>query len=183
MKSPIQKPTFKIALCAIIAALAVMLMLITSLIPVGTYALPCFAGVLLIAIVIEYGAKWALGVYAVVSVLSFFVAGDKEAVLYFAMLFGYYPVLKAFIEGKLKSKLVQYVLKFALFNAAAVGSFFIATKLMAVPAEEFTFFGIYMPLVFLAFGNLFFLLYDFAITTFVMFYVRKIREKLMHIFK
>ena len=100
MKSPIQKPTFKIALCAIIAALAVMLMLITSLIPVGTYALPCFAGALLIAIVIEYGAKWALGVYAVVSVLSFFVAGDKEAVLYFAMLFGYYPVLKAFIEGK-----------------------------------------------------------------------------------
>ena len=165
MKSPIQKPTFKIALCAIIAALAVMLMLITSLIPVGTYALPCFAGVLLIAIVIEYGAKWALGVYAVVSVLSFFVAGDKEAVLYFAMLFGYYPVLKAFIEGKLKSKLVQYVLKFALFNAAAVGSFFIATKL------------------FLAFGNLFFLLYDFALTTFVMFYVRKIREKLLHIFK
>ncbi len=161
MKSPIQKPTFKIALCAIIAALAV----------------------LLIAIVIEYGAKWALGVYAVVSVLSFFVAGDKEAVLYFAMLFGYYPVLKAFIEGKLKSKLVQYVLKFALFNAAAVGSFFIATKLMAVPAEEFTLFGIYMPLVFLAFGNLFFLLYDFALTTFVVFYVRKIREKLLHIFK
>ena len=38
MKSPIQKPTFKIALCAIIAALAVMLMLITSLIPVGTFA-------------------------------------------------------------------------------------------------------------------------------------------------
>lgn len=99
------------------------------------------------------------------------------------MLFGYYPVLKAFIEGKLKSKLVQYVLKFALFNAAAVGSFFIATKLMAVPAEEFTLFGIYMPLVFLAFGNLFFLLYDFALTTFVVFYVRKIREKLLHIFK
>ena len=40
-----------------------------------------------------------------------------------------------------------------------------------------------MPLVFLAFGNLFFLLYDFALTTFVVFYVRKIREKLLHIFK
>lgn len=78
MKSPIQKPTFKIALCAIIAALAVMLMLITSLIPVGTYALPCFAGALLIAIVIEYGAKWALGVYAVVSVLSFLLRATKR---------------------------------------------------------------------------------------------------------
>lgn len=175
MKSPIQKPTFKIALCAIIAALAVMLMLITSLIPVGTYALPCFAGALLIAIVIEYGAKWALGVYAVVSVLSFFVAGDKEAVLYFAMLFGYYPVLKAFIEGKLKSKLVQYVLKFALFNAAAVGSFFIATLLLAVPAEEFTLFGVYVPYVFLLIGNVFFWLYDRSIGVFVQFYVQRLR--------
>ena len=183
MKSPIQKPTFKIALCAIIAALAAALMLMTSLIPVGTCALPCFAGAFLIAIVVEYGAKWALGVYAVVSVLSFFIAGDREAVLYFALFFGYYPVLKAFIEGRLKSRLIQYVFKFAVFNAAAVGSFFIATKLLAVPAEEFTLFGIYMPLVFLAFGNLFFLLYDFALTSFVMIYVRKIREKLLHIFK
>lgn len=183
MKSPIKKPTFKIALCAIIAALAVVLMLITSLVPVGTYALPCFAGALLIAIVIEYGAKWALGVYASVSVLSFFVAGDKEAVLYFAMLFGYYPVLKSFIEGKLKSRAVQYIFKFAVFNAAAVGSFFIATKLLSIPAEEFKLFGVYVPLVFLALGNIFFLLYDLALTSFVVLYVRKIREKLLHSFK
>ena len=170
MKSPVTKPTFKLAFCAIIAALAVVLMLITSIVPVGTYALPCFAGGLLVAVVVEYGAKWALGVYAVVSVLSFFIAGDKEAVLYFAVLFGYYPVLKAFFESKVKSRILQYIFKFAV-------------KLLAVPAEEFTLFGIYMPLAFLAFGNLFFLLYDFALTSFVMLYVRKIREKLLRSFK
>ena len=32
-------------------------------------------------------------------------------------------------------------------------------------------------------GNLFFLLYDFALTSFVMLYVRKIREKLLRSFK
>ena len=183
MKSPVTKPTFKLAFCAIIAALAVVLMLITSIVPVGTYALPCFAGGLLVAVVVEYGAKWALGVYAVVSVLSFFIAGDKEAVLYFAVLFGYYPVLKAFFESKVKSRILQYIFKFAVFNAAAVGSFFIAVKLLAVPAEEFTLFGIYMPLAFLAFGHLFFLLYDFALTSFVMLYVRKIRAQLLRSFK
>ena len=178
MKSPVTKPTFKLAFCAIIAALAVVLMLITSIVPVGTYALPCFAGGLLVAVVVEYGAKWALGVYASVSVLSFFVAGDKEAVLYFAMLFGYYPVLKSFIEGKLKSRAVQYIFKFAVFNAAAVGSFFIATKLLSIPAEEFKLFGVYVPLVFLAIGNLFFLFYDFAITVYVAVYVKNLRDKL-----
>jgi len=183
MKSSMQKPTFRIALCAIVAALAVVLMLVTSLIPVGTYALPCFAGALLVAIVLEYGVKWALGVYAVVSVLSFFIAGDKEAVLYFAMFFGYYPVLKAFFERTIQSKILQYVLKYTVFNAAAVGSFFVATLLLSVPADAFTVFGVYIPFAFLAFGNVFFLLYDFALTSFVVLYGRKIREKLMHSFR
>lgn len=183
MKSPLQKPTFKIALCSVIAALSVVLMLLTSFIPVGTYALPCLAGALLIAVVVEYGAKWALGVYAVVSVLSFFIAGDKEAVLYFAMFFGYYPVLKALIERKIRRKPVQFIIKFAVFNAAAFASFYIATLLLAIPSEEFTLFGVYMPLAFLAAGNVFFLLYDMALSSFVIFYVRKIRDKLGHGFK
>ena len=60
MKNGLQKPTFRIAFCGISAALGVVLMMITSLIPVGTYALPCFAGILLLAVLIEYGAKWCV---------------------------------------------------------------------------------------------------------------------------
>lgn len=178
-----QKPAFRLAFCAAVAALETVLMLLTGLVRVGTYAVPCLAGMLTVAVVLEYGCKWAFGVYGVAAVLSFFVSGDKEAVVLFALLFGYYPILKNILERHISQKVILWIVKYALFNAAAVGSFFIATKLMAVPAEEFTLFGIYMPLVFLAFGNLFFLLYDFALTTFVVFYVRKIREKLLHIFK
>ena len=178
MKSPVKKPAFRLAFCGIMAALGVVLMLITSLIPVGTYAFPMIAGALLVPIVIEFGVRWALGVYAVVALLSFFIAGDKEAVLYVIMLFGYYPVLKNLIESKIKSRPVGYIIKLAVFNAAATGAFFIASFLLAIPPEEYTLFGIYMPAAFLLFGNLLFILYDFALNSFIVLYVRRLRDKL-----
>ncbi len=178
MKSGIQKSTFRLVFCAVIAALEVVLMLITGIVPVGTYALPCFAGGLTLMIVIEYGWKWALGVFGVAALLSALFAADKEAVLYFIAIFGYYPILKNPIERFIKNKIVQYAVKLAVFNAAAVSSFFIATTLLSVKAEEFNIFGINMPLVFLLFGNMFFLLYDFALTAFVGLYVRNLRSKL-----
>lgn len=174
----IKKSTFRIAFCGVLAALSLVLMLLTSLIPIGTFAFPCFAGMLTAAIVIEYGGRWAIGVYAVVSVLAAFFAGDKEAVLYFIALFGYYPVLKGIIEGKIKNKLVQYLLKFSVFNAAAVGSFFAATFLLSIPAEEFEIFGLYLPWVFLIAGNLFFVLYDYAVSVLVTQYIHRLRNKL-----
>ena len=79
-----KKDTFRVALCGVISAFAFMLMLLTNLIPVGTYALPCIAGILLTAVVVEFGWKWALAAFAAVSLLSVFFAGDKEAVAYFA---------------------------------------------------------------------------------------------------
>ncbi len=177
MKNGVKNSTFRVAFCGIIAALGLVLMLLTSLFPVGTYAFPCFAGIFIAAVVIEYGWKWGLGVYAVVAVLSLFLAGDKEAVLYFIALFGYYPILKAVFEKNIKNKIILYVLKFAVFNIAAIASFFAAAFLLSISPEEYTLFGVYMPLAFLAFGNVFFLIYDFAVTVFVGQYVVRLRSK------
>lgn len=183
MKYMNKKPAFKLAFCAVIAALEVVLMMITGIVPFGTYAFPCFAGALTLAVVIEYGWKWALGVFGVSAVLSALFVADKEAALYFIALFGYYPILKNPIERFIKNKVVQYIIKLAVFNAAAVASFFIATMLLSVKAEEFTLFGVYIPAVFLAIGNLFFLLYDFALTVFVGTYVKRLRQNLFGRFK
>ena len=177
MKNSVKNSTFRVAFCGIIAALALVLMLLTSLVPIGTYAFPCFAGIFIAAVVIEYGWKWGLGVYAVVSVLSLFLAGDKEAVLYFIALFGYYPILKAVFEKYIKNKVILYIVKLAVFNAAAIASFFAAAFLLSISPEEYTLFGVYMPLAFLAFGNVFFLVYDFAVTVFVGQYVVRLRSK------
>ena len=177
-KSSVNKKTFKIAYCAIIAAISTVLMIITSFIPIGTYALPIFAGAIFVSVVVEYDCKWAFAVYVVVSVLSAFLATDKEAVVFFIALFGYYPILKNIFENRIKNKVLVWVLKFAVFNAAAIAAFFFTTFVLGISAEEYTVFGMYVPYIFLILGNIIFLFYDKAITIMVVFYVKKISPKI-----
>lgn len=178
MKKSVNNSTLKIALCSIISALATALLLLTSVIPFGTFAVPCMAGIFMIAIVIEYGYKWAFGVFAVISLLSLFLAGDKESVLFFIAIFGHYPIVKGIIESKIKIKPVNYAVKLIIFNIGAIVAFFAGTFLLSIPAEEYTLFGIYMPWVFLIIANGFFILYDIAVTGLVGYYVCNLRNKI-----
>lgn len=149
-----------------------MTMFLTGLISIGTYALPAFSGILLIVIVIELGAGWAWPVYIASSVLSLLIAGDKEAAMLFVVFFGYYPILKAYLE-KIRHKIVSWLLKFSVFNAAMVLAFFLSIRLLGVPEDSFTVFGIYLPWVFLLAGNLVFAVYDYAISTLVVLYFQR----------
>ena len=137
MKKDVKNPTLRIALCSIISALSVVLLLLTAVIPFGTFAVPCMAGLCVIAIVIEYGSKWAFGVFAVVSLLSLFLAGDKESVLFFIALFGHYPIIKGLIESKIKSRVVQYIFKLIVFNVGAIAAFFACTFLLSMISSHF----------------------------------------------
>lgn len=170
------KNTFKTAFAGVIAALCVVIMFLTGVIPVGTFAFPALAGILLTVMVVEFGYKWAFAVYACVSVLSFLFAADKEAALYFTAFLGFYPIVKSLIE-KLKSRALQFVLKFALFNVCMVIAFYVSVFILGIPKESFEIFGVYLPLVFLAVGNVFFVLYDYCITVIAIQYINRMRDK------
>jgi len=164
--------TIRLAFCGIITAFCTMMMFLTGLISIGTYALPAFSGILLIVVVIELGAGWAWPVYIASSILSLLIAGDKEAAMLFVVFFGYYPILKAYIE-RIRHKFVSYLLKFSVFNAAMVLAFFLSIRLLGVPEDSFTVFGIYLPWAFLIAGNLVFAVYDYAISTLVVLYFQR----------
>ena len=166
----------KIALGGLLTALGVVLMFLTGLIPIGTYALPAIAGVLLIVAVIEIGAKWAWMIYAEVALLSLLFAADKEAALLFVLFFGYYPVLKSFLE-RISNKVLSWISKFAVFNVAVVACFFLAVNFLQLPEDSFTVFGIYLPWVFLILGNAVFLIYDIALSGLVATYVEKLHHR------
>lgn len=171
------KNTVKIALSGLLCAVALSLMLITTIFPFGTYALPCFAGMLMVIIVIECGAKWAYTAYSVVGLLSLLLVSDKEAAIYFVAFFGFYPIIKSSLE-RLKSARFQYVLKFAIFNVCVILAFFVAKTILMIPNEEFTIFGFYVPWVFLIIGNIMFVFYDKCVTIEVQTYLFKFRNKL-----
>ncbi len=171
------KTSYKVSLGGVVGALSIVLMLLTSLIPFGTYAFPAFAGMMLVCVVIELGYSWAFIVYTVVSVLSFVFLTDKEAALYYVVFLGFYPILKGLIE-KLRYKTLQYVLKFSVFNACMVLAFYISISLLSIPKESFNLFGVSLPWVFLLLGNVVFIVYDYCISKVVTVYILKIHKLL-----
>jgi hypothetical protein len=164
--------SFRLAFCGIATALCTLLMFLTGIISIGTYAFPALAGVLLIAVVIEFGKTWAWLVYAAGSMLSLFLAGDKEAVVLFIFFLGYYPILKSQIE-KIHNRVAAYILKFSVFNVSMVACFFLSIKLLSVPEDSFTVAGIYLPWVFLLIGNIIFAVYDYALSLLVVSYFQR----------
>lgn len=161
----------------VVAALCLVLMLLTSVIPFGTYAFPAFAGILLVLLVFNLGYPYAFAVYIITAVLSFLLVADKEAALLFAVFLGYYPIVKGLIE-RLKSKVWQYVIKFLLFNATMIGAFYVGTSLLSIPKESFNIFGVYLPWLFLIIGNGVFIIYDLCITRLVTIYLIKWHNRL-----
>lgn len=169
------KKTFVVAFGGIICALSIILLFLSDLLSVGVYAFPIFAGVLLSAVVIEGGYVWAFSVYGCVSLLSFFLVQNKEAVLYYIAFFGFYPVLKGLVE-KIKPKFLQFLLKYLIFNACMIGAFFAGIYLLSIPKESFNIMGVYLPYVFLIIGNIVFIVYDYMVSVLITRYVFKWRK-------
>lgn len=171
----------KTAVCAMVAALSVVVMMLT-VIPVMTYTAPAFAGLLLIIIVIEIDKKWACGVYVAVSALGLLIAADKEAAVMYVVFFGYYPIIKAILESKFP-RWLETVIKFIIFNASMVSCYFVLIKVFGMPMDDMNELGKYGPLILLAMGNVVFVLYDFALTKLVIVYQMKWQDKFRRLFK
>lgn len=174
--------SFKISLCAMVTALSTVVMMLTGLITIGSYALPAIAGIFMVIIVIEINKKWAFATYISTSMLSVFLASDKEAVIIFILFFGYYPILKALIE-RLKNKVIIWILKFLVFNVSAITYYIAALKILMLPDDSFTIFGVSLPLFFLMLGNIVFLLYDYTLSLLVKAYIFRVHPKLRKIVK
>ncbi|MDR0531912.1 MAG: hypothetical protein LBG83_07610 [Oscillospiraceae bacterium] len=172
----------RLALCGVFAGLTLALMWIGSFVPSMEYALPAIAGLPALLLVLEAGRPWALAVYAAAAALCLLLLPEKSAALFYAAFFGYYPVLKSFLEEKLPPWL-EWPLKFAVFNATAIFAYWLGTKLFGVALDDFgETFGKYAKGILLAMANLSFWLYDYMIlSSFITLYRRRWRKKLRHI--
>ena len=155
----------QVAVGGMASGLCLLLMFMTGMVPFSEYAFPAFAGIILIAVVEELGIKTAFIVYGAVSLLSLLVVPVKEAALLFVFFFGYYPVVKGRMEEKLRPKLLCYLAKLLLFNVMIVLAYVVVVNVLGIPdiLEEFGSFGRYSALVLLAFGNIFFVVYDYTV--------------------
>ncbi len=170
----------QVALGGVATGLCLLLMFLTTMIPFAEYALPAFAGIVLIAVVVENGTKNAIVVYAAVSLLSLILVPRPEVACLFVFFFGYYPILQ-FRLDEMKPKVLQYMIKFIIFNIAVVAAYLVVINLFGITEimDEFGDFGKYSALILLALGNVFFAVYDFTVSNLRYVYIHVFRIKFL----
>lgn len=156
-----RSPAGVIALGGVLAALAVVIMSMGTLIPVATYVCPMISAVLLQVVLKTCGKRIAWAWYGAVAILSLLLAPDKEAAAVFVAL-GYYPILKPRLD-RLKGK---WLWKGLLFNSVILAMYWLLLHLFGMDqlAAEFAEMGTVMTAVMLVLGNVTFFLLDRLLT-------------------
>ena len=166
------------ALCAVLAALGVVLLLLGSLIESLDLSAAMLASLLITVAVIEGGGYWPWLTYAVVALISLLLLPNKFAAVAF-ILSGYYPIVKEKLE-RIRSRTVVWIIKLVSFNLSLVvflvmiRFFFTAIDISILPGTDSTL----NHILTFGLGNLIFILYDLLLTRIVSLYLVKIRNKI-----
>lgn len=143
--------TGKVALGGLMAALAVVIMCIGTLIPLATFVCPMLCMGLMCVVFQTVGTKLAWAWYAAVSILCALLAPDKEAAAVFVFL-GYYPIIKPWLDlrrGALLWKLL-------LFNGAILAMYGVLIYVIGLDqiSEDYEGLSHVMTVITLILGNI-----------------------------
>ena len=123
----------QMALCGLLTALAVVLMVLASAIGIGTFAGPLLAMIALLPLLEEYGSHTALAAYAAAAILGLLIAPELELSLVYAA-FGWYPILRPKLN-RLKSRPVRLLIKIALSAAVILLLYGVLLNLLGMTAD------------------------------------------------
>ena len=171
----------KLAFCGVTTALAVLFLLFTTL-PIATVATAALAALVTIPTVVELGKRAGLLQYAAVGLLALLLVPAVEGKGLYIAFFGYYTVLKAWLEEQPWHRAMEWGIKLFVFNAATVAAYWVMLTFVGLPKDCFTIGGVSLPWVFLLAGNGVFLLYDRAVTGLVSRYIRQWQHPLRRLF-
>lgn len=157
--SNFQRQSRKIALCGMMTALSAAVLSGGSLIPMATFACPMLAMLCLLPILHDWGAKYALMVYAASAVLALILCADKELALFYAFL-GWYPALRPKLAPLPRP--IRIILKCAIFTLAMTVMYLLIIFLFQMKAvvEEFAGYSAFMLALLVVLGNVSFLMLD-----------------------
>ena len=150
-----------IALAGGLAAVALVIQLLASLIPSGWTAMAAVAGLAVAVAVSAAGYMAGILCYVVSGVLSLLLLPAKHVVILFVCLFGIYPLVKSLLE-RLKVRAAEYLLKLVFFNLVFSLLYLLAYQIFFQSAAEAWSYPVpFLPILFVA-GNVIFLIYDYA---------------------
>lgn len=150
------KQSKRMAMCGMMAALSVVLMVIGGALGLGMYVSPLLAGLCLIPIGNAYGRKYQIILWLAVSVLSLILVPNIEESLMYLCLFGCYPILRP--QFQKLPKVLRFIVKL-LFFTIVFTALQLLIVLVLVPEAMGT--GMLVTLILLADATL--MVYDFVL--------------------
>ncbi|WP_411682556.1 hypothetical protein [Clostridium thailandense] len=152
------KKTSYIAKGGLFIALGVILVYLSSVVPINKLYLLGIASTIIPLSVITTNIQNALTVYFATSILSLFISASKVTAISYILFFGLYGIAKYYIE-KIRKLYVEIILKFCFFNIVIFISFYIYKTFFL------GFISINMPIHLLIIASeIAFLIYDYALT-------------------
>ena len=146
------------AFCGMVSALSVVLMLITTILPVMMYVLPIITGILVLLTSEVTSKKWAIATFFSTAIISLLLLTEKETALTYLFFFGWYPLVREQLN-KIPSAL-QYIVKFRRFNFSAVAIGVVGVYVFGLSKDDYTEFGKYTVPILLLMANVVFVLYE-----------------------
>ncbi|MDO5558204.1 MAG: hypothetical protein Q4F95_01255 [Oscillospiraceae bacterium] len=171
--------SYKVALGGIISSMCLLCMFLTGIFPALSIVLPMIAGILMMIIAAEINTSWAFLTFAATSLLSLFVTFDKEASLFYIMLFGHYPIIKKYID-KVKPKVLNIAVKAVIFNFCVITETILTTILLGGDElyEAIQEHGKIIVIILLVMINFICFVYDMSLEGIFELYKRRIKPKL-----
>ena len=160
----------------IFAALSILFIYLSSILPTNKLALLTLSSFIVIASIITIGIKASFIMYASVSILSIFLVSSKGIALIYIMFFGLYGFFKFFIE-KLRKLPLEIFIKILFFNVIVVLIYSLYERLFigVIDLSRFKF-SIYLLIIAI---QIVFIIYDYILTLFVTYFNDKLLKKFL----
>lgn len=167
----------QMALCGLLGALAVVVMMLGGIIPVATFCCPVMAALLMVPVLYECGGRLALTWYGAVSLLCCLLGPDKEAAAIYVFL-GWYPVVKGSVDRL--GRFVRTATKLLIFNGATFLMYSLLLHVFGLEGlqQEFSAISAAMMVVLLIMGNITFFLFDALLPRMALLYAVRLRKRL-----
>ena len=161
-----------IAKGGIFAALSLILLYLSSVIPTNRLSILVIASCIIPLSIMVTGIKNTIVVYSAVSLLSLFIIPSKIISIAYILIFGSYGFIKYFLE-KLRNMPLEIILKLLYFNiASAVILFLYKIVFLKIPNINI---NIYLLIIIVEVA---FIVYDYALTTFISYANKNLLKKL-----
>ncbi len=162
----------KIALGGVVSGLSIVSLYLASILPTNRLLFFALSSIFIAAVVIEYGVSTAFSTYIAISLLGLVLVPNKLMMHPYIFFFGYYGIIKYYIEKK-NSLILEWAIKIFIFNAAlwimyAIAQVFIAQNI--VNEYGLSFMAVLAQIVFVA--------YDIGYTAAISYYRKNIRSRL-----